>query len=92
MNSQDVLTVYEQIAGLTAQMAVAAKAGDWDSLTRLESECQSRSRAMAEGAVPALTGELRARKVALIKQIMANDKAIREVTDPWQAQLARAMH
>jgi flagellar protein FliT len=90
MTSHDVLSVYEQIAGLTAQMALAAKAGDWDSLSRLEGECKVQSRAM-EAGVPPLTGELRARKVALLKQIMANDRAIREVTDPWQAQLDRAL-
>ncbi len=27
---------------------------------------------------------MRMRKIDLIKQIMANDKAIREVTEPWK--------
>lgn len=90
MTSHDVLAMYETLAGLTAQMAVAARAGDCDSLSRLEDACAEQSRAMQSG-VPALTGELRARKVALVKQIMANDRAVREVTEPWQAQLDRIM-
>jgi flagellar protein FliT len=35
--------------------------------------------------VPALEGDARARKIALLKQIMANDRAIRDVTEPWMA-------
>jgi flagellar protein FliT len=90
MSNQEVLAIYETLAGLTAQMAAAARAGDWDSLSRLEDQCASHSEAMAAGG-PALTGELRARKVSLLKQIMANDRAVREVTEPWQAQLDRIM-
>ena len=45
----------------------------------------------AAGGVPALDGALRQRKVDLIKQLMANDRAIRDVTEPWMGQLDRAM-
>jgi flagellar protein FliT len=31
-----------------------------------------------------LAGASRMRKIDLLKQIMANDRAIREVTEPWQ--------
>ncbi|HEU4852010.1 MAG TPA: flagellar protein FliT [Telluria sp.] len=90
MTSQDILTMYERIAGITAQMAVAAQAGDWDRLALLEGEVSDQSRVAAMGVTP-LTGELRARKVALLKQIMANDRAVREVTEPWHARVAGAM-
>ena len=90
MTSQDVLSMYERIAGITAQMAVAAQAGDWDRLALLEGQCKSQADVAGAGAMP-LTGELRARKVALLKQIMANDRAVREVTEPWHARLAATM-
>lgn len=90
MTSQDVLSMYEQIAGITAQMAVAAQAGDWNRLALLEGQCKTHAGAADAGAMP-LTGELRARKVALLKQIMANDRAIREVTEPWHARVAATM-
>jgi flagellar protein FliT len=38
------------------------------------------------GAAP-LQGEARQRKIELLKQILANDRAIREVTEPWQNRL-----
>jgi flagellar protein FliT len=90
MTSNEVLSMYENIAGLTSKMAVAANAGDWNSLARLESECAQQSRAVETG-VPALEGAPRMRKIDLLKQIMANDRAIREVTEPWMAQLSNAM-
>ncbi|MGZ3241719.1 MAG: flagellar protein FliT, partial [Burkholderiaceae bacterium] len=37
------------------------------------------------------TGETRVRKFDLLKQILANDRAIREITEPWMAQMANVM-
>jgi flagellar protein FliT len=41
-----------------------------------------RSRAVSTG-VPALAGAQRLRKIDLLKQILANDREIRDATDPW---------
>jgi flagellar protein FliT len=82
MTSTEVLSMYENIAGLTNQMAAAARMGDWDGLSKLESQCASEARAVGTG-VPALGGAPRMRKIDLLKQILANDREIRDVTDPW---------
>jgi len=83
MTSNEVLAMYENLAGLTTKMAVAAEAGDFDSLARLQTQCTLQSAAVATG-VPALEGAPRMRKIDLLKQIMANDRAIREVSEPWK--------
>ena len=83
MTSNEVLSMYEQIAGLTAQMAAAAKSGDIDTLSALERQCAQTSSQVGSG-VPPLAGAMRMRKIDLLKQIMANDRAIREVTEPWK--------
>ena len=90
MTSNEVLSMYENIAGLTAKMSVAAQSGDWDGLAKLEGQCASQARAVETG-VPALSGAPRLRKIDLLKQIMANDRAIRETTEPWMAQLSNVM-
>src|SRR4051812_8838767 len=90
MTSNEVLSMYENIAGLTAQMADAAKAGDWNGFAKLEDQCATQATAVETG-VPALSGALRLRKIDLLKQIMANDRAVREVTEPWMAQIANVM-
>jgi flagellar protein FliT len=90
MTSNEVLSMYENIAGLTGKMALAAEAGDWHGLAALETRCVIESAAAASG-LPALEGAQRTRKVELLRQIMANDRAVRTVTEPWMGQLARAM-
>ncbi|MFS2007167.1 flagellar protein FliT [Duganella sp. CT11-25] len=82
MTSTEVLSMYENIAGLTNQMAAAARMGDWDGLSKLESQCAAEARAVSTG-VPAASGAPRLRKIDLLKQILANDREIRDVTDPW---------
>ncbi len=83
MTSNEVLSMYENIAGLTSRMAGAAKAGDFEALARMETQCALQAVATVSG-VPALNGAPRMRKIDLLKQIMANDRAIREITEPWQ--------
>ena len=93
MNQNEVLAMYENIAGLTARMAVAAQAGDFEALARLETQCALHAAATATG-VPALAGAPRQRKIDLLKQIMANDRAVRAVTEPWELRdvMAAATH
>jgi flagellar protein FliT len=90
MTSNEVLSMYENIAGLTGKMAVAAQSGDWTGFDSLQAQCAAQASATATG-VPALDGAKRLRKIDLLKQIMANDRAVRDVTEPWMGQLDRAM-
>lgn len=86
MTSSEVLTMYENIAGLSTQMVAAARMGDWDGLGKLEGACASEMRGIASG-VPALSDAPRLRKIDLLKQILANDRAVRDVTDNWMDQV-----
>ncbi|WP_312516200.1 flagellar protein FliT [Massilia sp.] len=91
MNANEVLAMYENLAGLTGQMVQAAKAGDWSDFEQLNTEAKVQAHSAATG-VPALEGAKRLRKIDLLKQLMANDRAIRDVTEPWNGQLDRALH
>jgi flagellar protein FliT len=90
MTSNEVLAMYENIAALTGRMAHAARAGDWNDLAQLETQCAQQASATRTG-VPPLEGEQRKRKIDLLKQIMANDRVVKDVTEPWMGQLDRAM-
>jgi len=90
MTSNDVLSMYENLAGLSGQMKVAAQAGDWNGFDKLNVQASVAAGA-AIGGVPALDGAKRQRKIDLIKQLMANDRAIRDVTEPWMGQVERAL-
>ncbi|QGZ41655.1 flagellar protein FliT [Pseudoduganella flava] len=86
MTSTEVLSMYENIAGLTSKMVVAAQMSDWNGLDNLENQCAAQA-VPALGGVPALQGNARQRKIDLLKQILANDRAIRDVTEPWMGRL-----
>ena len=90
MTSNEVLSMYENIAGLTGKMAVDAQSEDWNGFDSLQAQCAAQAAATATG-VPPQTGAARLRKIDLLKQIMANDRAIRDITEPWMGQLDRAM-
>ena len=90
MTSNEVLAMYENIATLSSRMAVAAREGDWDGVARLETQCALQASA-AKSGVPPLGGVERKRKIDLLKQIMANDRAVRDITEPWMGQLDRAL-
>jgi flagellar protein FliT len=90
MTSNEVLAMYENIAALSGRMAVAARDGDFDGLARLETQVSLQVSATKSG-VPPLEGSQRLRKIDLLKQIMANDRAVRDVTEPWHGQIERAM-
>lgn len=91
MNADDVLAVYENLAGLTGQMAQAAKAGDWNEFAQLNLEARVEAASAAPG-MPALAQARLLSKMALLKQLMANDRAIRDVTEPSNRQVERALH
>ena len=92
MTSNDVLSMYETLAGLTGRMAGAAHGGDLESLARLETQCVIQAAATATG-VPLLDGAPRLRKIDLLKQIMANDRAIRAATESqWALEDVMAAH
>lgn len=90
MTSNEVLSMYENIADLTDSMVAAAKDGNWEALALLETRCAIEA-ARASSGVPPLQGAQRLRKVDLLRHIMANDRAVRDVTQPWMGQLQRIM-
>lgn len=84
MTSNEVLSMYENIAGLTNKMAMAAQMSDWDGLNKLEGQCADQAVGVMAGMpLAAQSGAARLRKIDLLKQILANDRAIRDVTEPW---------
>lgn len=89
MSSQEVLSMYESMVGLTEQMVVAASDSDWDRLVELETRCAACVEALRRNeAAVALNADTRLQKVAYIKRLLADDRKIRDLTMPWMSQLS----
>ena len=91
MNARDserLLNTYDRLSSTTACMLSAAQRGDWERLVDLEKNCADLvaelSSLETEAALPA---GLRARKHALLRKVLADDAAIRNITEPWVQQL-----
>lgn len=93
MNSEEIISVYESVADITEQMLAAARSSDWERLTALESHCASHVRTLEKGEPrSALIGLMRERKLMIIKKILADDREIRNITEPWMAQLSSLLN
>ncbi|MEO7494523.1 MAG: flagellar protein FliT [Massilia sp.] len=89
MTSQEVVSVYEAMVGITEQMVQAASASDWDRLVVLEQQCAGYVAQLKDNEQPvALVGASRERKVQAIRKMLDDDRKIRDLTMPWMARLS----
>lgn len=90
MDNQEILALYESVADITDQMLAAARTGDWEQLAELESRCSSQVEIIKRNDQPRqpLTPHAREQKTRIIKKILEDDRQIRDITEPWMAQLS----
>lgn len=84
MNS---LPLLEDMHQLSSHMVDAARANDWDRLVALELDVSALRQRIADNDEPVASPAERARKVDLIKQILAHDAEVRRHVEPWMAQV-----
>jgi flagellar protein FliT len=90
MSGQEVVSVYEAMAGITDQMLAAATANDWERLAQLEHQCAACVRQLKanEALGQPLAAPERTRKANAIRQMLDSDRKIRDLTQPWMARLS----
>jgi flagellar protein FliT len=83
-----LMSVYDRLARTTASMLDAALNGRWDELVALEEQCASLIANMSqlENDKP-LPETLRTHKASMLRKVLADDAAIRNITEPWLQQL-----
>ncbi|EDZ97358.1 putative flagellar protein FliT [Burkholderia sp. H160] len=80
---------YEAVAALSCRMLMAARRALWDDLVDLQDEYRHLIEALRESDVGVKLDEAeRLRKYALIRQILADDAAIRDLANPRMAHLS----
>jgi flagellar protein FliT len=81
------LSLYENVAEITGEMAQAARTSDWDRLVELEASCARHMASIMRLPLPELSSDERQRKVGIIRQILEHDREIRDLTVPWMQHL-----
>ncbi|XLZ70202.1 flagellar protein FliT [Massilia sp. SR12] len=93
MTNVEVLTAYSAMAALTKQMVAAATAADWDGLEGLEQQVAAHVAVLRDQeATATLNAGERQQKLGLIKQMLDDDRQIRDLTMPWMAQLSKLIN
>ena len=92
MNHEDILGIYDSVAGITNLMLEAARQEDWETLAMLEGKCLEHIHKMnAIDKTRPLSGEALQKKMSTVNKILADDREIRELTDPWMVKLTGMM-
>ncbi|MPZ46696.1 MAG: flagellar protein FliT [Betaproteobacteria bacterium] len=88
IDSQRLLSAYDCLARTTGHMLSAAQSGAWDKLIDLERHCADLvARMSALETEEPLPEDLRQHKATMIRKVLADDAAIRNITEPWLHQL-----
>ena len=86
------MAAYEAAAEITGRMLAAARASDWESLSALEHLCAKEIQGLKiRECANALSPMERNRKINVITKILADDREIRMITEPWMARLSALM-
>ncbi len=87
-----MLGLYEEVARLTGNMLSAAHQSDWDRLIELEAGCANCIESLKECQIPeGLSESARQQKIELLKTILANDREIRKLTQPWMKRIGHLL-
>ncbi len=91
-----LLSYYEAIEGASVDMLIAARAGNWDEVVKLEGACVlliSRLKNAAQEPAPTAPSapnaaqtqllELAKAKSRIMQRILVNDAEIRHLAEPW---------
>ena len=84
VDTERLLAIYDSLSRTTGLMLGAAQGGDWERLVSLEKDCADLIARLSQlENEDAMSATLRTRKVALIRKVLADDAAIRAITEPW---------
>ena len=85
---QQIVDHYRRMASFSQRMLAAATADDWDRVCEVEEECARVIENLSEiGDLSPTDPELRRQKIELMKRVLADDAAIRLLSQPWLKKL-----
>lgn len=84
---KDASLTYEHIADITSMMLKAARAKDWPKMTELEGLCAVEIKKITSAKPEPITGIALQRKMISIHKILAHDREIRELLNPWMLKM-----
>jgi flagellar protein FliT len=92
MQFNHIIQEYTNLANLMSQMLDAAQRNDWDNVSELEVAYLAQVNQIKQlEPTEKLDKASKSQKLAIIKQILADDHAIRLLIHPWMNKLSQLM-
>lgn len=89
---EKTMRTYESLAEKSSAMLEAARRSDWDAVIEIEQECARLiAELKADGDLVPLDDGARRRKAQLIRRMLIQDAEIRDLAQPWLAELGRLL-
>lgn len=86
------MRTYESLAQKSTAMLEAATRSEWDTVIEIERQCQTLiAQLKSHGDAIPLDESARRRKVQIIRDMLEQDAEIRELAQPWMAELSRVL-
>lgn len=86
-----LVVLYGRLAELSRTMLAAAQRGDWDAVTASESDCAGLVGQLHRCPIETCPPAERETCMRLIREILANDAATRDIAEPWMKELERIL-
>ncbi|GAA0494012.1 flagellar protein FliT [Pigmentiphaga daeguensis] len=83
--------LYGQLAEISRTMLAAAQRGDWDAVTASESACAGLVGQLRRCPIETCPPAERETCMHLIREILANDAATRNIAEPWMRELEQIL-
>lgn len=83
--------LYGQLAEISRAMLAAAQRGDWDAVTASESACAELVGQLRRCPIETCPPAERETCMQLIREILANDAATRNIAEPWMRELEQIL-
>lgn len=83
--SEAILATYHTLSGLMDAMRIAALRGDWDDVTEIEHDCLHPIDQLKAASGVCLSLADQQQKLVIIKKILRDDAAIRDLVEPRMA-------
>lgn len=92
-NRNTILSLYADVVSISEKMLAATQAEDWELLKKLEAACAAHiNHIRATDKSAPLSGDELKLKIRYIEKILATDKQIRHLIEPWMARLSDLIH
>ncbi len=91
-DADTLMSIYERMLALSEVMLTSAREGDWDTVTETEKQVAALAADMAmRPTTPPRDDADRVARMTLLKRMLANDAAVRELAQPWMQELTQIL-